>query len=137
MYKNKRLIFRKVAVLEAAILLEMVSTSQVIFSIFLKLFKTICFTKTFPSACHSINLVNINWNNWNWNLLNVFHFTELEKRLRNNTVAWRYWKPLFLRPFIFVSGFSFTIFTTETTGKGGTHLFLYLLSTTSICFRDT
>ena len=59
LYKNKRLIFRKVAVLEPAILLEMVFTSQVIFSIFIKLFRIIVFTKTLPNACYSINAANI------------------------------------------------------------------------------
>ena len=57
--KNKRLIFRKAAVIEPAILLEMVFTSKVIFSIFMKLFRTIFFTKTLPSACYLINLANI------------------------------------------------------------------------------
>ena len=41
LYKNKRLNFRKNAVLVSAILLKMVFTSKVIFSIFIKLFRTI------------------------------------------------------------------------------------------------
>ena len=41
LHKNKRLNFRKNAVLVSAILLKMVFTSKVIFSIFIKLFRTI------------------------------------------------------------------------------------------------
>ena len=41
--KNKKLIFRKAAVIEPAILLEIVFTSKVIFSIFMKLFRTMFF----------------------------------------------------------------------------------------------
>ena len=53
-----RLTFRKVAFLEPATLLEMVFTSQVFCSIFIKLFRTFLFTKTPTSACYSINFAN-------------------------------------------------------------------------------
>ena len=57
LYKNKKLIFRKVAVLETAILLEMVFGSYVVFNIFRKLCRSFWFfTKTPISACYSVNL---------------------------------------------------------------------------------
>ena len=46
--KNKRVIFRKVAVLEPAMLLKMAFTSQVIFRIFIKLFRTIFLPNHLP-----------------------------------------------------------------------------------------
>ena len=48
LFKSKRLIFRKVAILEPAILLKMLFVSQVIFSIFIELFRTIFLIKHLP-----------------------------------------------------------------------------------------
>ena len=47
LYKYKRLVFRKVAVLEPTILSKMIFTSKVIFNIFIKRFRTIFPTKTY------------------------------------------------------------------------------------------